>query len=86
MSDYKPLTIGELIKNLSEFDPNEIVIGAIFTAEHLVFFPDEDAEDEITPSQELMSVIAENYDNSDEAIYLSEALVGWAIDNYKENK
>jgi hypothetical protein len=86
MSDYKAQTIGELIKALGEYDPNEIVIGAIFTAEDLVFCPDEDAEDDITPSQELMALVAKDYDNSDEAMFLSETLIGWAVDNYGGSK
>lgn len=89
MTNYEPQTIGELIKNLSEFDPSEIVIGALFTAEDLVFCPDENASvdvPDITPSAELMALVAKAYDNSDEAMFLSETLVSWANEYYEEAK
>lgn len=84
---YKPQTVGELIKLLSDLNPDEIVIGTIFTAEDLQFYPDLDtyADDyeTVIPSQELMAKVAEAYDNSDEAMFLSETLTGWIIDNYE---
>jgi hypothetical protein len=56
-----------------------------FTAEDLEFYPDLDtyADDyeAITPSQELMAKVAEIYDNSNEAMFLSETLTGWITDN-----
>jgi hypothetical protein len=82
---YKPQTVGDWIKILSALNPDEIVIGSFFTAEDLEFYPDLDtyADDyeAITPSQELMAKVAEIYDNSNEAMFLSETLTGWITDN-----
>lgn len=82
---YKPQTVGELIKLLSDLNPDEIVIGALFTAEDLEFYPDLDtyADDyeAVTPSQELMAKVAKIYDNSNEAMFLSETLTGWITEN-----
>jgi archaellum biogenesis ATPase FlaH len=86
MSEYKPQTIKELIANLSEYDQDQIVIGALFLAGDLPFTPDDSDETtwDTTPSQELMAKVAECYDNSDEAMYLSDTLVAWAKDHYKK--
>lgn len=89
MTNYKPQTIGELIKNLSLFDPNEICIGALFTAGDLLFQPDEDASadvPDIKPSQELMAKVEEMYNNSNEAMFLSETLVEWVYEAHEEAK
>jgi hypothetical protein len=90
MDNYKPQTVGDWIKILSALNPDEIVIGSFFTAEDLEFYPDLDtyADDyeAITPSQELMAIVSECYDNSDEAMFLSETLAGWATENYKADK
>ena len=84
---YKPQTVGDWIKILNALNPDEIVIGSFFTAEDLEFYPDLDGEaddyEAITPSQELMAKVAENYDNSDEAMFLSETLTGWITENYE---
>lgn len=92
MSEYKPQTIKELIANLSEYDQDQIVIGALFLAGDLEFYPEEidpevDADlrnEPTTPSQELMAKVAECYDNSDEAMYLSDTLFAWAKEHYKK--
>lgn len=87
MDNYKPQTVSDWIKILKDLNPDEIVIGSFFTAEDLEFYPDLDeyADDyeAITPSQELMAKVAEIYDNSDEAMFLSETLTGWIIENYE---
>jgi hypothetical protein len=87
MDNYKPQTVSDWIKILKDLNPDEIVIGSFFTAEDLEFYPDLDeyADDyeAITPSQELMAKVAECYDNSDEAMFLSETLTGWITENYE---
>jgi hypothetical protein len=87
---YKPQTVAELIKLLSDLDQDQIVIGALFTAGDLDFYPDldtyADSYEAITPSQEVMAKVAERYDNSNEAMFLSETLAGWATENYKAGK
>jgi hypothetical protein len=81
MDNYKPQTVGDWIKILSALNPDEIVIGTFFTAEDLQYYPDLDeyADDyeAIMPSPELMAKVAERYDNSDEAMFLSQNLEGW---------
>jgi hypothetical protein len=90
MDNYKPQTVGDWIKILSALNPDEIVIGSFFTAEDLGFYPDLDeyADDyeALTPSQELMAKVAECYDNSDEAMFLAETLINWAVENYEAGK
>jgi hypothetical protein len=88
MDNYKPLTVGELIKNLSALDPAEIIIGALFTAEDLQYYPDldtyADSYEAIKPSPELMAKVAERYDNSDEAMFLSQTLEGWLAEEIEK--
>lgn len=50
------ITAGQLIKYLSENDPNEIIIGQFITAEDLT-------TDEKVPSQEIMAKLSKDYDN-----------------------
>lgn len=83
---YTPQTVGELIKLLSELDQDQIVIGALFTAGDLEFYPrviKAGSYEAVTPSQELMAKVAERYDNSNEAMFLSETLASWATEAYK---
>jgi hypothetical protein len=83
--EYKPQTIGELIKLLSDLDPSKIIVGALFTAEDLELI-DEDTDTEVEVTEELMAKVAEDYDNSDEAMFLSETLTGWITENYEAGK
>lgn len=90
MAKYKPQTIGEVIEILSSLDKNEIVVGVLFTAEDLQYYPDLDeyADDyeAIKPSPELMAKVAETYDNSNEALYLLNTLEGWLAEEIEKGK
>jgi hypothetical protein len=82
---YKPQTIGDLIKLLSDLDPSKIIVGALFTAEDLELI-DEDTDTEVEVTEELMAKVAECYDDSDEPMFLSETLTGWLDEEYQKHK
>jgi hypothetical protein len=53
-------TVKELIKKLSQLDPEEIFVGQIYTAESFTMEIGEDYA-EVTPTQEIMKRIHDRY-------------------------